>query len=174
MAATEARLPAVVFAERGVSHRCRAPLDERSVNPMALACPARGFGNFCSPAALPSARAGLLAVAVAGGSRVHRSEAWPRFCRRLLARSRTLQVSNRAAAGIGAALDARQKHQERAGQGLHPGCTDVGGSIGSHLWMVSLQRLSKVSAVSECSAIRRGYSPGHGEHSRIDLLPLSQ
>src|SRR5260370_13754183 len=107
MAATEARLPAVVFAERGVSHRCRAPLNERSVNPMALACPARGFGHFCSPAALPSARAGLLAAAVAAGSCVHGSEARPRPCRRLLARSRTLQGSNRAAAGIGAGFYAR-------------------------------------------------------------------
>src|SRR6266446_2268855 len=114
MAATEARLPAVVFAERGGSHRRRAPLDERGVSPVRLAGLARGFGHFCSPAALPSARAGLLAAAVASGSRVHGSEARPRFCRRLLARSRTLQVSNRAAAGIGPGFDAKQKRQKPA------------------------------------------------------------
>jgi hypothetical protein len=57
---------------------------------------------------------------------------------------------------------------------LQPGSADSGGTIGSHLRMVRLQRLSKISAAVAVTALRRNHSPGYGELPRTDLLLLSQ
>src|SRR6266446_10579429 len=118
MAAAEKRLSALVCAEPGVSRRGRPPPSEGGATALGLEYGARSLAHVCSAAAQFSAGSGLGAPAVAGDSRVHGPPARPGVSRRLLARPRTFQISNRVAAGIGAASDPRQKRQKRASEGL--------------------------------------------------------
>src|SRR6266404_7445881 len=174
MAAAEKRLSALVCAEPGVSRRGRPPPSEGGATALGLEYGARSLAHVCSAAAQFSAGSGLGAPAVAGDSRVHGPPARERFFGRLLAWSWSLQVSNRIAAGAGAASDPRQKRQKRASEGLRSGCAGAGGIIGSYLRLVSLHRLSKISVASAGAVVRRCDSPGYGEPPRIDLFPLSQ